>query len=75
MTMAEMQEVYGEFATSLTERMKRRRRHAAPVSYREDGREEGRRRRDEDDSQSETSSNAMDSKNFNLLCFCLKCKE
>ena len=34
MTMAEMQEAYGEFAMSLTERVKRRRRQ---VSYREDG--------------------------------------
>jgi hypothetical protein len=33
-TMAQMQEVYGEFATSLTERVKRRRNHQP--SYRDD---------------------------------------
>jgi len=65
-TMAQMQEVYGEYATSLTERVKRRRNQHAPYPD-DDGsnlsdthvRSELRRRLPADDTSSDASNASL----------------
>jgi len=78
LTMAQMQEVYGEYATSLTERVKRRRnQHVTHNDVSDDNdsnqsdshlRSEFRRRIATDDSSSEASSASLPE---GLQCLCI----
>jgi len=78
-TMAQMQEVYGEYATSLTERVKRRRNQHVTYQDSDDSnsnisesqlRSEFRRRLPADDASSEASNASLPE---GLLSLCIRC--